>query len=68
LRDAPLSLANKHYNKYTGKYSQISDWTLLKRYLEQELKELDAVYKRARRRRPAETREKPQGVKKHISL
>ena len=50
LSDAPQVLAKRHYNKYTGKYSNISEWTLLKKYLEDELKELDKKYKRLRRK------------------
>ncbi|MFH1200405.1 MAG: hypothetical protein V1708_05025 [Candidatus Micrarchaeota archaeon] len=48
LKDAPLLLTKKYYNRYTGKNSPASEWTLLRKYLEHELKELDKVYKRAR--------------------
>lgn len=48
LRDAPKLLTKKHYNRYTGKYSQLSEWTLLKTYLERELKALDKEYKKLR--------------------
>ncbi len=50
LEDAPQLLAKKHYNKYTGKYSPSSEWTLLKKYLEYELKKLDKEYKKLRRK------------------
>lgn len=46
LKDAPRLLTNKHYNKYKGKYERFSDWTLLRVYLEAELKALDKEYKR----------------------
>lgn len=50
LRDGPGFLLRRHYNRYTGKYSNISDWTLLKKYLERELKELDKAYRRLKAR------------------
>ena len=46
LRDAPRILAKKHYNRYTGKYTRESEWTLLKGCLEKELKYLDKEYKK----------------------
>ncbi len=46
LRDAPRLLTKKYYNKYTGKYLPASEWTLLKKFLEHELKELDKEYKK----------------------
>jgi len=51
LRDAPGLLTQRHYNRYTGKYSRASEWTLLKRYLEGDLNALDKEYKRMRARR-----------------
>jgi len=50
LRDAPKLLTKRHYNRYTGKYSQASEWTLLKSHLEREIKALDKEYKKARAR------------------
>ncbi len=51
LRDAPKLLKEKYYNKYTGKYTRESAWTLLKVVLQRELEELDKEYKRARAKR-----------------
>lgn len=51
LHDAPSLLTQRHYNRYTGKYSQASEWTLLRRHLEVELKALDKEYKRTRAKR-----------------
>jgi hypothetical protein len=48
LKDAPKLLNKKYYNKYTGKYSRYSEWSLLKSYLEHELEWLDKEYKRER--------------------
>lgn len=50
LTDAPGLLTKQYYNRYTGKYSQASEWTLLRKYLENELKMLDIEYKKARRK------------------
>jgi len=50
LRDAPSILTERHYNRYTGKFTPAAEWTLLKRYLEAELERLDKEYKRARAR------------------
>ena len=51
LRDAPNILTKKYYDTYHGKHLQASEWTLLKRYLEGELKTLDNEYKRERAKR-----------------
>lgn len=51
LRDSPRLLTKKHYNKHTGKYSQASEWTLLRKHLERELAELDGEYQRIMRRK-----------------
>jgi len=56
LQDAPKRLTGKYYNSYTGKYLPASEWTLLKKYLERELKELDREYKCARARRYREAK------------
>jgi hypothetical protein len=48
LRDAPRLLNNKFYNKYTGKYTRETEWTLVKGIIEKELKYLDKEYKRIR--------------------
>lgn len=50
LRDAPSLLSGKHYNKHTGRYSSISEWTLLRKSIEMQLKTLDRQYRRMRAR------------------
>ena len=58
LRDAPKLLTKKYYNKYSGKYSPSSEWTMLKKYLQAELEQLDKEFKRIKRREYRST-EKP---------
>ena len=50
LKDAPKELAEKHYFRYTGKYSKSSSWTLLKKYLVSELEQLDKECKKQKRK------------------
>ena len=63
LRDAPTQLANKHYNKYTGKHVRISDWTSI---MERELKELGKEYKKFRARQYA--RKAKEGKKRETTI
>lgn len=50
LRDAPKLLAGKYYNRYTGKYTRESAWTILKGVLRKEIEMFDEKYKRGRRK------------------
>lgn len=59
LKDAPKMLTGKYYHKYSGKYSRSSEWTLLRKYLEAELKELDKEYLRFKARQYRNKKKKP---------
>jgi|SRR3989344_8142939 len=46
IEDAPKTLNKKYYNKYTGKYMKEYEWTLLKKYIENQLAYLDKDFKK----------------------
>lgn len=50
LKDAPRKLDKMPYNRLTGKYTRVSEWTLLKKYLDAELNRLDKEYKKFKRK------------------
>jgi len=66
LRDAPKLLNKKHYNKYTGKYTRETEWTLVKGIIENELRYLDKEYKRIRAKEyRMKKKETPSELRKH---
>ena len=46
IEDAPKTLNKKYYYKYTGKYMKEYEWTLLKKYIENQLAYLDKDFKK----------------------
>ena len=50
LEDAPKILNKKYYNKYRGKEINEYEWTVLKRYILADLKELDMQFKKSVRK------------------
>ena len=46
LEDAPKTLCNKYYDKYSGKTLPLYEWTLLKGVALKEIKELDKEFKK----------------------
>jgi hypothetical protein len=56
LEDAPTQLTRKYYSKWKGKEMREYEWTLFKKYLENEIECLDKKFKKIiRRKRREET-------------
>jgi len=51
LEDAPITLRKKYYNSHTGKTLREYEWTILKRFMINEIKYLDKKFKKELRRK-----------------
>lgn len=51
LDKAPFILNNKYYDKYSGKYLKIYEWTLLKKLVLSELERADNEFKKHSRKK-----------------
>jgi len=50
IEDAPKQLSRKYYHKYSGKTLNVYEWTVLRKYCQNLLKQLDKEFKRLKRK------------------